>query len=250
MEFTYLQYIELLNLLRECGYKAIGYDDNHLHEKVVILRHDIDCDMKKALEMARVENSLGVKSTYYILLCTDFYNIASKENRKISREILELGHEIGLHYDETKLFESEEKWDRADIIKDINEEADILEYIIGNKVKSVSMHIPTKKTLEANLELGERINSYSSEFFNNYKYVSDSFRRWRENVISIIKSNKYTKLHVLTHPLWYNANDISRNDVFKKFIEEGATIRYRLLEENAIPRGIKLCEVLNEEEKF
>jgi hypothetical protein len=36
------------------------------------------------------------------------------------------------------------------------------------------------------------------------KYVSDSRRRWREDVDSIAAEGQYKRINLLTHPVWYN----------------------------------------------
>jgi hypothetical protein len=35
------------------------------------------------------------------------------------------------------------------------------------------------------------------------KYVSDSRRRWREDVQAVVSSGQYKRLHMLVHPVWY-----------------------------------------------
>ena len=83
-----------------------------------------------------------------------------------------------------------------------------MEWMIGMDVESVSMHIPSQRTLEANyiIKGGKIINSYSNVFFKEFKYVSDSKMHWRENVYDVIESGKYQRIHLLTHPVWYNKN--------------------------------------------
>ena len=48
------------------GYKFIFFDElNKSKSNQVILRHDIDLDIDLAYEMAIIENSMGIKSTYF-----------------------------------------------------------------------------------------------------------------------------------------------------------------------------------------
>ena len=102
MEFNYKSYEKLINLLRENNYKICSYHDYADYDKCVILRHDIDQSLEKSLEFAEFEKSLQVRSTYFILLTSDFYNIASLKNTRIITKIKRLGHNIGLHFDEVK----------------------------------------------------------------------------------------------------------------------------------------------------
>lgn len=52
MTFTYEGYLGLLNLLKVNGYKTGNYHNWKEYEKCAILRHDVDTDLQKALEMA------------------------------------------------------------------------------------------------------------------------------------------------------------------------------------------------------
>lgn len=228
MEFTYLAYQHLIELLKKNEYQIINYEEYNNYDKTAILRHDIDMNITKALEMAKVEAELGVKSTYFVLLTSDFYNPFSKKNQAMLQEIRELGHTIGLHFDEVRYEGSETR------VEQIEKEIGLLEQCLECEVTTVSMHRPSQETLDANLVIrqGKVINSYGTEFFHDFKYVSDSRRRWRENVYSIVESNEFTRLHILTHPIWYNQVEIKMRDSLKEFVFSATDERYNTLTEN------------------
>ena len=50
--------------------------------------------------MAKIEHKFGVKATYFFMLRSPFYNIFTRANNEAVKEIIKLGHNIGLHYDE------------------------------------------------------------------------------------------------------------------------------------------------------
>lgn len=228
MEFTYLAYEKLIKQLKDKGYKFCDYTNYIGENKVVILRHDIDTSLNKALEMARLENSLGVSAYYFVLLSTDFYNINSEKSLKILKEIRQLGGRIGLHFDEKKYnLKSKE-----DYIKYVNYELDILSKILEEKIDVVSMHRPSKDFLEMDLKIPNVINSYQKKFFNDFKYVSDSRMNWRENIEEIIDSEKYSQLHILTHPFWYSEKMESMEEKLEQFLKLATKERYESLEEN------------------
>lgn len=83
MEFTYTAYRALLDLLRQGGYAFTNYHDYQTHPRCVILRHDIDNSLSQALRLAEIEAEEGVKSTWFVLLRTDFYNPASAASQKL-----------------------------------------------------------------------------------------------------------------------------------------------------------------------
>ncbi|MBP3476297.1 MAG: hypothetical protein J6K48_08290 [Lachnospiraceae bacterium] len=242
MKFTYKAYKELLMLLIDQGYKFCNYHDYQNYNMSVIIRHDIDMDIEKAVRMAQIEAEMGVTSTYFVLVTSNFYNIFSKENQAMLRKLHELGHEVGLHFDEAK-YDGE-----TDLVRAMEQEAVLLEQCIGRPVWSVSMHRPSKKTLEADylIKGGQIVNSYGTEFFRNHKYVSDSRRNWRENVHAIIRSGKYARLHVLTHPFWYDVEEKTAREALKSFCESRTGTCYGWMQDNVrdldeILRRSELC---------
>ena len=183
MEFTYTAYRELLDFLRQGGYAFIDYHDYQSYPRCVILRHDIDNSLPQALRLAEIEAEEGVKSTWFVLLRTDFYNPASAASQRILRRLGELGHEIGLHFDEMA-YASESgigSYASSSTEELIVREAGILADICGCPITTVSMHRPSKVTLEADLQIPGMVNSYGQTFFHDFKYLSDAVggSRWR-----------------------------------------------------------------------
>ena len=101
MNFTYDSYCSLLSLIDECGYEIGDYTNWEGKNKCVILRHDIDNNISKAVQLAYVEKDAGVASTYFVLVTSDLYNIFSKDSRQKMQDIIKCGHQRGLHFDET-----------------------------------------------------------------------------------------------------------------------------------------------------
>lgn len=60
MDFTYEEYKRIITLLKEQKYQFTGYLNEYADSKNVILRHDVDLSLDKALEFAKFENSLGL----------------------------------------------------------------------------------------------------------------------------------------------------------------------------------------------
>ena len=248
MKFDYSEYIRLLNCLTDNGYVFKGYTDTDFDDRTVILRHDVDVSIESAARVAEIEKSMeGIKSTYFILMTSDFYNPFSRENMFHLESIMSNGHEIGLHFDEQRYF-SDGDWTDSDIIEKITLEKAILEKALGVKINAVSMHRPSARTLDANLVIPGMVNSYSSVFFNEFKYVSDSYHRWRENVWEVIERG-FPKIQLLTHPFWYHDEDYTRSETFHEFIENGKKTNYKLIEDNLLPPGITLKESFEEDEQ-
>lgn len=226
MQFTFEDYSELIKLIKKQGYTISNYIDYENYEKVVIIKHDVDMSLNRALKMAEFENQLGIKSVYNILLCSDFYNPYSKKNMQCIKRIEELGHEIYFHFDEVRY--------SGNISANIDKEIDILEKLIEGSVDSVSMHRPSEQTLQADLVIhgGKIVNSYSKQFFKEFKYISDSRRSWREDPKMVITCGQYDKIHILTHPIWYTEKEEDIAMRLRSFVDEAAEERYETLKEN------------------
>lgn len=229
MDFTYEAYAELLNMLNASGYVVCDYHDYINVPRCVILRHDIDTSLEQAVRLAELETEKGVKSTYFVLLRTDFYNPASQRSRAQLHRILNLGHEMGLHFDEVAygkpLTAGETK---ENVIK----ECGILSELLETPVTTVSMHRPSKATLEGDLEIPGIVNSYGKTFFHDFKYLSDSRRRWREPVLDIIRSGEYDRLHILTHAFWYHRQEQDISQTVGEFVRRANRERYAQMADN------------------
>ena len=227
--FTWKAYGGVLQALKENHYEVATYHNWSKFSRSVILRHDID--LLKALEMAEREKSMGVKSTYFVLLTSDFYNICSAKNRNILARIRSLGHEIGLHFDEMAYPDIAGR-DMQAVCEKIMKEVKLLSEIIEQKVACVSMHRPSRQMLEMNLELPGIVNSYSQLFFQKFKYLSDSRRQWREPVMESIKSGMFSRLHILTHAFWYYEQETEIHTCLEKFVNSANRKRYTVLQNN------------------
>lgn len=246
MKFTYDEYKDMLSHLKRNGYSFADYRNFNRYNRAVILRHDVDTDLEKAVQLAEIESIGGVNSTYFILISSDFYNPFSKNSIECINNIIGLGHRIGLHFDEQKYFTSDEEWNEESMVEYIRIEKGILENMAGQRVDTVSMHRPSANTLKADLVIPEMINSYGKQFFNDIKYISDSYHRWREDFWNVVDRCP-PKIQLLTHAFWYNDESITRSCAFKNFISHSAERAYNLLEMNALPPEVSLKESLAEE---
>ena len=100
MDYTIKEYTQLIKALQNGGYHFLTFSEHLMssadkqHERRVILRHDVDECPNNALKMATAEYKLGIKSTYY-------FRVVKKSNKpEIIKKIVEMGHEIGYHYED------------------------------------------------------------------------------------------------------------------------------------------------------
>lgn len=179
----------------------------------------------------------GIRSTYFILLSSNFYNVYSKDNCISIWNIKNMGHEIGLHFDEQK-YKSEldlyvDDADKIELVKNaIINEANLLSEAIGCRIHTVSMHRPSKLILNANVQLPDLVNSYGKKFFEEFKYVSDSRMCWREDIEKIIQQKNYQALHILTHPIWYTEAEHNMKSCLEDLIKNSILRTYESLYDN------------------
>lgn len=243
MEFTYNAYEKILETLMEKKYVFRDYLNWKSAERSVILRHDVDISLPKAVEMSALEKRVcnGGEATYFLLLSTEFYNVASLQSRRDIDKIIENGGQIGLHFDEVRY----EIHSRDDMVDYVMHEIDLLSKILDYPVKTVSMHRPSKLFLESDMEFPGICNCYANCFFKDMKYVSDSRRRWREDVDSIVSEARYERLNLLTHPVWYNhKEDADIREALLRTMKEAQLAYYDNMNDNIT----NLSEVITRKE--
>ena len=99
-DFTLIVYRNLLETLVSQKYSFITFS-NYLGKNIItdisskiILRHDVEEKYENALQFAQIQNELGVLGTYFFRILPKYFN------PEIVKQIAELGHEVGYHYDD------------------------------------------------------------------------------------------------------------------------------------------------------
>lgn len=197
-DFTLENYRSILEVVRKnfevCAFKSTY---SPLGKKA-ILRHDVDFSPKLCIDMATVEQELSVRATYFVLLRSEWYNILSSEYAKYIFKILELGHDVGLHFDFShNLPESE-----SELVDFLGAEKRLLESEFGKNISVFSFHNPTATALNfKKLEYAGMLNAYSNFYQENFRYVSDSNGIWKHQSVPQVLSDESTQnVQILIHP--------------------------------------------------
>jgi hypothetical protein len=181
----------------------------------VILRHDVDLDLRAARRVCEVEERVGVSSTYFILLSSGFYNPISAEGRTILRQMAAGGFEIGLHFDPAVYGDVTKRL----MQEKVQMEADILAEIVGQRVESVSLHNPSVHG-KYPLFKGFR-NAYDPSIFADGNYFADSCMDFRgKDPYEFVKRAKEMPIQVVLHPLHYSENGGDYVDAFCRYVSE------------------------------
>lgn len=212
MIFKTKKLISFYDRIKELGKTKTFKDFNN--ERCFLIRHDIDWDLNAALNMAKLEYSMGIKSTFFILVNTNNYNILSYENQNIIKEIENYGHEIGLHFDAS--------FYKIDFNLHAKKEALILNSILKNKVASIALHNPS--ILKFKPKFKNFNDAYSKEYFIPEYYLSDSCFSFRnKDPFEFIENFENSPFQqILLHPLHYSkSGDLDYISKFEKiFIKQ------------------------------
>jgi len=213
MEHILTTYNKILVSIKK-NYNVCTFRDYLLqnHSSCFILRHDVERSALKALDMAKIESSLGIRATYYFRRDTLAFN------PKIMSVIQSMGHEIGYHYN--CLDRTNGNYHKAwEIFK--SELSDFKNN--GFNVQTVCSHGQPriiKKGYKTNAdllrvqnykELGILGEAYLDVDFSLVQYVSDTGFRWNhypssEHLISAINKKEYPIFYLLTHPdYWFRS---------------------------------------------
>lgn len=217
-DFTISNYMKLIDIARSdfsfIKFREIEEIDESLN--CVLWRHDIDFSPHRALALAKIEYKKNVQSTFFVWLHSLMYHFFEREVVEIFKRILEMGHDIGLHFDSGYYGFLNETQLQAKL----SFEKEILEKAIGQSINVFSYHDPGSEFLEYGNytieqlsdmyphyfepEIAGMINTYSDYLRKNFYYCSDSNGFWRfERLEDILTEKVYERLHVLTHPEWW-----------------------------------------------
>jgi hypothetical protein len=219
-DFTYSHYEEILDLINKSDYKVTFFNESCSGCRELLLRHDVDLDLEKAYTMALLENKHGIRATYFIMVRSPFYNIFDRNNSDYVKGILNLGHQIGLHFDEAYYGSN----DAEDIAKNVDSEAALLKDCFDSDIFAVSFHRPSKLLLQSDIRLNANlINTYGRKYTEGFKYISDSRRMWKESCLcSLFEKNDsnslYSGIQALVHPVWWTEEAVSTQDIMERFL--------------------------------
>jgi len=184
-DFTLQTYGRLLAAAKKSGYILTSYEDFILngknYPKVFVLRHDVDALPQNSLATAKLEAGLGVKGSYY-------FRIAKQNpDSKFIKEIAQLGHEIGYHYE--NMAHAGGNVEKA--FEDFKKNLQLFKSFYP--VKTICMHgSPLSKWDNREIwkkydykELGVIAEPYFDLDFNSVFYLTDTGRSWNRSSSSV-----------------------------------------------------------------
>lgn len=201
--FSYQEYSSIIqNLVTACPYmdfRDVGLETSSF----VLLRHDVEFSVDRALQMAMLESNLGVCSSYFFQIRNEAYNLFSSKNIESVQKIHQLGHYVGLHVHLGML-------ENTNLLRDyIVQDIKTLETMLQIPIDRFSYHRPTKEILSLHLKIEGLINTYDDLYFEfneadlthlKIKYLADSRHQWKYGYPNEETINKQAKIQLLIHP--------------------------------------------------
>jgi hypothetical protein len=204
--FSIAHYAQLIGEFRRVGYEIVDFLQATPESRHLLLRHDVDMCLRRAERLAEAEAELGVRSSYFVLVNTEMYNVASRAGRASLRRLFELGHDVGLHFDGAHIREH----DLDALTRDVDLECNVLEMQTGRPVRVVTFHRPAPWLMGHATSLSGRIHAYQPRYFERMGYCSDSAGAFRyHHPLEHPAVQEGRALQLLTHPIWWVAEPSS-----------------------------------------
>lgn len=199
-DFTRENYRRLLKLAKQ-RYVFRSYINFNPDERFMLWRHDIDISPQNARKLAKIEAEEDVVATYFLHLHSEFYNLLERSVSDCVRDIIRLGHAIGLHFDSTFYGIDDENQLEAFL----KFEQKIIERTFSQKLNVFSFHDPDGFAMKCRQhQYSGLVNTYSDYFQTKVGYCSDSNGYWRfRRLEDVIREGEDKRLQVLTHPCYW-----------------------------------------------
>lgn len=188
MKFTHRIWTEFCAALAERGVYSIPAADvlaGRAQRSWLVLKHDVETDVPKAFQMARIEHAHGHRGSYYV----QAYLLNDAKNVSLLREMAQMGHEISYHYD--VMDSSKGDLDRAmaefaDHVQRFERSGFVLTTLCqhGNPVvERVGYHsnrdfFRSERVQERYPELADIMVDFKRKADTDYLYFSDAGRRF------------------------------------------------------------------------
>lgn len=226
--FTYRHYRRIVETALESGYRFIGFEAlselRNSERFLCLLRHDCEGDLAAALRLGQIEQELGVTSTYFVQLRSPLYNVLSTPQARFVKQLLELGHGLGLHFDER----SHVSASTADLAARVDDEREVLKGEFGAPVNVVSFHQPSQLVLENRLKL-HCLNTYDRSDMRGVGYLSDSNWQWKQDPIEAFRLHSHPHLQLLLHPECWTDRSMSIEQKWRQVLRHNAEIGQQTL---------------------
>jgi len=183
MDFTFKKYKELLEVLKEHNYTFQTFENfiKNPNKKVVVLRHDVDRRSPHSIDLAKVEQSLNVRGTYY-------FRIVPESNQKdVINKIASMGNEVGYHYEDLGMSKGNYEDAYKKYLKNLNY------FRTYYPVSTICMHGSPENRID-NRDIWKKYDykqngiiaePYFDVDYDEVFYITDASRSWNNKKVSV-----------------------------------------------------------------
>ncbi len=217
-DFSYGYLTRLLETARD-HYEVLPVSEAAQADRpgVLALRHDVDVSVERALPVAEIEADLSLRATYMVMTRSPFYRVESGDIARALRQVLGMGHELGLHFDPRS--EDGSRASGRPLEEALAEARAELEQATGAPVRTVSFHRPGPPYADDPLRVAGMVDACIPHLVSGY--VSDSAGRWREGeAIRRVLDPDRPVTQLLIHPIWWAADHAPASERLQRFFDE------------------------------
>lgn len=172
-------------------------DDPPTEGRTIYLRHDVDYSLELAVELAEVNQELGVQATFFVQVRAELYNVLAPFETARVRRLQALGQRLALHF-----LPADDGRGTTDA-DGIRADFEFLEQVAPELDPVFSWHRPSEGFGERpSLVVPGLVNVYGDRFFRAMTYLSDSIHK--VSVVELEESLEQCEsreLQLLLHPI-------------------------------------------------
>jgi hypothetical protein len=208
--FSAAHYRELLEAAKAGGYRFVGFE-NAPEAGDLLLRHDVDLSLPAAVGMAEIEAELGVRSTWFLMTRSVFYNLRSKEGADAVERLRACGGWIAHHA----------VWPDVDLDEPVGFE------------RVVAWHNPEPEYV--NEPIDGAVNVMTAPWFDPGHYRSDSNQHWRNGCPDEqLAAGGFEWLQLLIHPEIWMYDGKTMGETMRSFLDGDRDARLEHLRHDRI----------------
>ena len=200
MDFTVKKYRDLVQCLKENNYNVQTFEEfiQHPADRSVVLRHDVDRRAINATWLGKVEQEEGVKGSYY------FRIVPESNDKEVIRAIVEMGHEVGYHYEDLGITKG--NYEKAYE----NYQKNLAYFRQFYPVTTICMHGSPENRID-NRDIWKKYEykkdgiiaePYFDVNYNDVFYITDTGRAWNKKSVIVrdkVKTNFNIKIKSIDH---------------------------------------------------
>ncbi|MBD3413963.1 MAG: hypothetical protein GF421_05980 [Candidatus Aminicenantes bacterium] len=167
-----------------------------------IIRHDVHDSLKQGLELARIEKEYSIRSSFMICPLSPHFNLKLNDNLSQLKEILDLGHEIGLYIHHTSSFIKDQTTGALNK-NEIMSQCRHLESLIKQKVRSVSFPKEFSRIPEDSFFILQKVSASSKKLMEG-ALIDNTHDKQHKEIMKKITRPQNKIVQILIHPeLWH-----------------------------------------------